>query len=214
MPLKPFHILPESLRDWAEWCRNTTVEPGEETVTEPMLVDNAASNRVLRDSVAYSVIGNPTASSANPADIAAGSDNVMLFRRSGALQFTTLVDADIPATIARDGEVAAAVAAHEALPNPHPDYVTTAELANAEAAHEAEADPHPVYPLAAGAETIAGAWSFSLPVQLPAFPVGSLPSAVGYVGALVYIGNEAGGAVVAFSDGTDWRRVTDRAVVS
>lgn len=43
----------------------------------------------------------------------------------------------------------------------------------------------------------------------------ALPSA-GTVGAgtLYYVSDEAGGAVIAFSDGTDWRRVTDRAVVS
>lgn len=33
-------------------------------------------------------------------------------------------------------------------------------------------------------------------------------------GALVHVSDEAGGAVLAFSDGTNWRRVTDRAVVS
>tara|TARA_R110002153_G_scaffold274298_2_gene448194 strand:+ start:13298 stop:13558 length:261 start_codon:yes stop_codon:yes gene_type:complete len=31
---------------------------------------------------------------------------------------------------------------------------------------------------------------------------------------LVYISDEVGGAVPAFADGTNWRRVTDRAVVS
>jgi hypothetical protein len=43
----------------------------------------------------------------------------------------------------------------------------------------------------------------------------SLPGAatVG-AGALLYVTDEAGGAVMAFSDGTNWRRVTDRAVVS
>jgi hypothetical protein len=35
-----------------------------------------------------------------------------------------------------------------------------------------------------------------------------------WTGAMVYVSNESGGAVVAFSDGTDWRRVTDRAIVS
>jgi hypothetical protein len=33
-------------------------------------------------------------------------------------------------------------------------------------------------------------------------------------GQMVYCSNESGGAVPAFSDGTDWRRVTDRAVVT
>jgi hypothetical protein len=31
---------------------------------------------------------------------------------------------------------------------------------------------------------------------------------------IIYVSNEAGGAVPAFSDGTNWRRVTDRAIVS
>lgn len=53
------------------------------------------------------------------------------------------------------------------------------------------------------------------PVKLPSFTVAGLPSAstVG-AGSQIYVTNESGGAVVAFSDGTDWRRVTDRAVVS
>lgn len=33
-------------------------------------------------------------------------------------------------------------------------------------------------------------------------------------GALIYVSNEAGGKTMAFSDGTNWRRVQDRAVVS
>jgi hypothetical protein len=31
---------------------------------------------------------------------------------------------------------------------------------------------------------------------------------------MIYVIDESGGAVPAFSDGTAWRRVTDRAVVS
>lgn len=33
-------------------------------------------------------------------------------------------------------------------------------------------------------------------------------------GAIIYVGDEAGGATLAFCDGTQWRRATDRAVVS
>jgi hypothetical protein len=33
-------------------------------------------------------------------------------------------------------------------------------------------------------------------------------------GQFVYCSNESGGAVPAFADGTNWRRVTDRAIVS
>ncbi len=56
---------------------------------------------------------------------------------------------------------------------------------------------------------------FQVPPIAPSYTVATLPSAstVG-AGAMVYVSNESGGPVLAFSDGTNWRRVTDRAVVS
>jgi hypothetical protein len=48
---------------------------------------------------------------------------------------------------------------------------------------------------------------------LPSYTTGTLPSA-SISGAMIYVTNESGGAVPAFSDGTNWRRVTDRAIVS
>jgi hypothetical protein len=47
------------------------------------------------------------------------------------------------------------------------------------------------------------------------YTVATVPSAsaVG-AGATIYVSNESGGAVLAFSDGASWRRVTDRAVIS
>lgn len=43
----------------------------------------------------------------------------------------------------------------------------------------------------------------------------ALPSASATgAGAMIYVSNDIGGAVIAFSDGVNWRRVTDRAVVS
>ena len=52
------------------------------------------------------------------------------------------------------------------------------------------------------------------PVRAKGYTVASLPSAGSIAGAMVYVSDESGGAVMAFSDGTNWRRVTDRAVVS
>ena len=47
------------------------------------------------------------------------------------------------------------------------------------------------------------------------YTVGTLPDASEEgEGKMVYVSDETGGAVIAFSDGTDWRRVTDREVVS
>ena len=48
---------------------------------------------------------------------------------------------------------------------------------------------------------------------IPSYTVAGLPSA-SPAGQLVYVSNESGGAVPAFSDGTNWRRVTDRAIVT
>lgn len=52
------------------------------------------------------------------------------------------------------------------------------------------------------------------PVQLPSYTVLGAPPASANTGNLIYVSNELGGAVVAFSDGTSWRRVTDRAVIT
>lgn len=52
------------------------------------------------------------------------------------------------------------------------------------------------------------------PVRVKSYTVAGLPAASAGAGQIAYVSNEAGGAVLAFSDGTQWRRVTDRAVVS
>lgn len=51
--------------------------------------------------------------------------------------------------------------------------------------------------------------------KLPSYTVAGLPTAASAgAGATVFVSDETGGAVTAFSDGTNWRRSTDRAVVS
>jgi hypothetical protein len=51
-------------------------------------------------------------------------------------------------------------------------------------------------------------------IKPQAFTVATLPVASAYTGSMVYVSDETGGATVAFSDGTDWRRVQDRNIVS
>ena len=51
------------------------------------------------------------------------------------------------------------------------------------------------------------------PVCIASYAVAGLPSAA-QPGQLIHVSNESGGAVIAFSDGSNWRCVTDRAVVS
>jgi hypothetical protein len=63
-------------------------------------------------------------------------------------------------------------------------------------------------------EAATGAVSVSRPLTLGGFAVASLPDAAAGAGQVIYVSDEAGGAVLAFSDGIAWRRVTDRVVVS
>lgn len=53
------------------------------------------------------------------------------------------------------------------------------------------------------------------PVRVKAYPLSLAPAAAASgAGAIIFISDESGGPVLAFSDGSAWRRVTDRAVVS
>lgn len=51
--------------------------------------------------------------------------------------------------------------------------------------------------------------------KLRSYTVAGVPSAsTEGAGTLIYVTNESGGAIPAFSDGTNWRRVTDRAIIT
>lgn len=52
------------------------------------------------------------------------------------------------------------------------------------------------------------------PFFLDSYAVSDMPDATLYAGAIIYVSDETGGAVLAFSDGTNWRRSTDRTIVS
>lgn len=52
------------------------------------------------------------------------------------------------------------------------------------------------------------------PLVLASYTVATVPDAAEWEGGVIYVSDETGGAVLAFSEGTDWRRVTDRAVIS
>lgn len=57
-------------------------------------------------------------------------------------------------------------------------------------------------------------WS-SAEIRPGSYTVATVPSAwTAGAGAQIYVSDEAGGAVPAFSDGTNWRRVTDRNTIS
>jgi hypothetical protein len=56
--------------------------------------------------------------------------------------------------------------------------------------------------------------NLSQPSELPSYTVSALPVASLYEGSIIYVSNESGGKTLAFSDGTNWRRVQDRNIVS
>jgi hypothetical protein len=52
------------------------------------------------------------------------------------------------------------------------------------------------------------------PLVFPSFAVADVPDPTTCEGAIIYVSDESGGAVPAFSDGTNWRRMTDRQIIS
>ena len=56
--------------------------------------------------------------------------------------------------------------------------------------------------------------AFTVPAKLPSYLVANLPSSGVSAGGMAYCSNETGGATIVFYDGTNWRRVQDRAIAS
>lgn len=103
-----------------------------------------------------------------------------------------LVDADIPASIARDSEVTSAVSTHEGASDPHPGYTTTAEattIADTEAdskvaTHAAASDPHIGYQKESEKDAAGGYPSLDVSTKVP---IAELPTGTG--GSQVALGN-------------------------
>jgi len=54
----------------------------------------------------------------------------------------------------------------------------------------------------------------ALPFTLDRYTVASLPDPARWEGAQVHVSDETDGAVTCFSDGINWRRITDRAIAT
>lgn len=53
------------------------------------------------------------------------------------------------------------------------------------------------------------------PINLSAYTVATVPTASDHTGAVIYVSNgDVNNPTMAFSDGTNWRRTRDRAVIS
>lgn len=51
-------------------------------------------------------------------------------------------------------------------------------------------------------------------VEFSSYTVAELPDVSTYQNSMIFVSDETGGATIAFSDGTNWRRVQDRVIVS
>ena len=49
---------------------------------------------------------------------------------------------------------------------------------------------------------------------VPTYTVATVPTVGDTPRGIIYVSDETGGATLAFSDGTNWRRVQDRAIVA
>lgn len=91
------------------------------------------------------------------------------------------------------------------------------------------ADPRPIAPLAHSDSAehrrliamranvglpIDGTVPMVAPLILSSYDIADLPDASLWENALVMVNDDVGGSIPAFSDGTVWRRLTDRAQVS
>jgi hypothetical protein len=59
-----------------------------------------------------------------------------------------------------------------------------------------------------------GSEQAQFPIIANEYVKAALPSAVTYKSGIITVSDDVGGYVLAFSDGTNWRRVTDRNVIS
>ena len=59
-----------------------------------------------------------------------------------------------------------------------------------------------------------GSNAMTAPLLLRSYTVAGAPTASEWTGAVIYVSDETGGATIAFSDGTNWRRAQDRAVIA
>lgn len=58
------------------------------------------------------------------------------------------------------------------------------------------------------------AWTMASPLGIPVYTVSSVPGASLWPDTMVIISDETGGRTIATSDGTNWRRVSDGAIIS
>ncbi len=135
MPIRSFKSIPRDIVEWSRFFQSQVVTPDPGTIT----------NETFGERTGNSVVGRAGSTVGTPADITL-EPGEFLVNRSGTVTGATLTDADIPAGIARDTEVAAgdtavgnaaaaALSAHEAAADPHTGYVKESTILDGSATY-------------------------------------------------------------------------------
>lgn len=223
MPLSSFKDIPRNLVEWGKFFRSVQVTPDDGSVGSDQLQDGSVLLQKLQDITPDRLLGRDTAPAGTAQELTV----------SGGLEFT---GGGIQRS-ALTGDVTAAASSNATTIADN--VVTYAKMQNVSATDRilgrqsvGAGDVEEITCTAAGRALLDDAdataqrstlglgtaatqniGALTTPPGLPSYTVATVPSA-SPAGQLIYVSNESGGAVVAFSDATNWRRVTDRAVVS
>ena len=204
--LRAFVTVPSDLRQWSNWIRETLTEALEGLLETSQITDLAVTTAKLADLSVTT--GKIAASAVTTAKVA---DDAVTFAKMQEVATDTLLGRSTAGT--GDVETVACTAAGRALIDDASASAQRTTLGLGTAAVQNTGTSGANVPLLSTANTWTLAQTFSAPPVVPSYTVAGVPSA-SPAGQLAYISNEAGGAVLAFTDSTNWRRVTDRAVIS
>ncbi len=224
MPIRSFKSIPRTLVEWGRFFQEAEVTPDPGSVGESEIADGSVTFAKLQPVTPDRLLGRDT----SPAG------TVQELTVSGGLEFTgsgirrSALSGDVSAaagdnatTIANDAVTYAKmqnVSATDRLLERQSVGAGNIEEITCTAAGRALLDDTDAAAqrttLGLGTMATQNSAGLSEPPLLPTYTVAGVPAAASYTRGLIYVSNETGGAVVAFSDGTNWRRVTDRNVIS